>query len=153
MLRFIRALSVALKMTLRGETPPPPPFEALRDWIDQGQQLAEAALAAADERGLDVEKRKAITVIVDGRDHSLETILQAVHYHLTTEYPYLLQHLTRHSVTAIYASNMNDQYAVDRISTVAALNEHAEGGSITALRNHLHAIPPSNTLNTPDALH
>jgi hypothetical protein len=152
MLRFIRAFFIALKMTLRGETPPPLPYQALRDWIEQGQELSQAAVATADESGLDAEQRKTITVIVDGREHSLETILQAVHYHLTTEYPYMLQHLTRHTVTAIYASNMNDQYAVDRVSNVPGLKDNPTGGAVNALRDHLNAIPQSNSLNLPDEM-
>ena len=152
MLRFIRAFFIALKMTLRGESPPPRPLASLHDWIERGQNLAAAALTSADESGLNAEQRKAINVIVDGRPHSLETILQAAHYHLTTEYPYMLEHLTRHSITAIYAINMNDQYALDRISNVSDLADHPAAASLSVLREHLNAIPPSNSLTMPDAL-
>jgi hypothetical protein len=81
---------------------------------------------------------------IDGREQSLHTIIEAIRYHAAQEYPYLLQHLTEHSLTAIYASNINDQYAVARfLETESAKNKELRH-ALMQLSDHLQAIPPTN---------
>jgi hypothetical protein len=139
MIKTIRAFFVALGMTLRGQTPPPRRHAALWAWIQQAERLIEAAYQAAQQGGLDDSRRKSITVKVDGRARSMESILGTVRFHLREEYPYLLKNETEHSLTAIQASNLNDHYAVLRLS------ESAEAGGMRAalesLAAHLESLP------------
>lgn len=144
-LRYIRAFWKALGMTLRGETPPRPPYAPLRVWIDEAGKLATAAVAAAEQGGMDPAARRAFTVRIEGRDMSLHTILETVRHHTGEEYPYLLRHLTNHSITAIYASNMNDQFYVARLADDDRLAGHDLLAALARLRDHLHQIPSTNS--------
>jgi len=139
MIKTIRAFFVALGMTLRGQTPPPRRHATLWSWIQQAERLIEAAYQAAQGGGLDESRRKSITVKVDGRARSMESILGTVRFHLREEYPYLLTHETEHSLTAIQASNLNDHYAVLRLSEsaeVAVLR-----AALESLAAHLASLP------------
>lgn len=143
MFRYIRAFFVALKLTLQGEqislmnqTDHP----ALAHWAETSGQLVRKVLKTCETGGFPLEARKAITVQADGRTLTMETILQAVHYHATQEYPHLLKHGGDHGLTAIYASNLNDQYYVLRLSETLkadAVLMH----EIQTLLHHLEAIP------------
>lgn len=141
MLRYIKAFWTAFNMTLRGEKPIRP-HEALWDWIEQGHYLAEAVLDEADHHGLDRAAREQLTIHIEGRTMSMQTILAAVIYHTGQEYPYLLDHPTPHSITAIYASNLNDQFYVTRLHE-SALDSPVQA-RLLALRDHLSAVPPSH---------
>lgn len=132
MFKAIRAFFVALMMTLRGQTSPQR-HGALWAWVQQAEQLVDAVYHAADKNGLDEERRKAITVKVDGRARSMESILGTVRFHLREEYPYVLKRETEHSLTAIQASNLNDHYAALRLS------ESAEVGAVRAALESLSA--------------
>ena len=142
MQRIIRAFFQAVKMTLRGEQIPLRPHAGLWAWIEEGEQLTNALFALTDRHKLD---RNNLTKRIEGREMSLETALGGVRYHLSEEYPYLLRHLTAHSVTAIYASNMNDQYFV---SSYIDLIENAEvKQALQNLDQHLQNIPPETDQN------
>ena len=141
MMRYIRAFFTALRMTIRGEKVILP-YKRLHDWLTEAEKHSAAALEA-------VEAADQITVKVDGREQDVQTILKAVHYHVAEEYPYLLDNLTEHSITAIYASNMNDQYALARLTEDATLSQAATQQVIERLNQHLHNIPPSNDLAGP----
>lgn len=144
MLRYMRALWVALRLTLRGQSPPPRPYARLRAWIDQTPALVAAIYAAADRNGLDKNARKVLLLKLDGRDMTVQTVLAAVEHHARQEYPYLLRHLTDHSITAIYASNLDDQYRVSRLRDSQLLPAGAARDALARLSAHLSAIPPSN---------
>jgi hypothetical protein len=147
MMRYIRAFFQALAMTLRGETPPPRPYARLHAWIEEGETHVKAVYTAAKEAGYDAAKRKATNLKLDGRDTTMETILNVVAFHMREEYPHLLTNLTDHSITAIYAANMNDQYNIARLSTHDTLQNAPDlQARIAALSAHLNDIPPSNEL-------
>lgn len=147
MMRFVRAFFIALKMTLRGEKPPALSYQPLIDWIEQGKKLADDALAAAEKGSL--MRDDPLTLKIDGREQTIRTVLSAVHYHLSTEYPYMLRHLTQHSITAIYASNLNDQYAVASLRENERVSSSPAARAIAALSDHLNAIPPSAEMDAP----
>jgi hypothetical protein len=107
MLRYVRAFWVALRMTLRGEQPPPPPNAPLIEWNQRTIVLLDEVSRAAKSAGFDLT---LTTVRIDGRDLTLEKTLAALRYRAATEYPSLLRQPGRHNLTAIYASNMNDRY-------------------------------------------
>ncbi|NJL56985.1 hypothetical protein HC928_18910, partial [bacterium] len=72
-----------------------------------------------------------------------QTVLAAVAYHVDTEYPHLLHDPAQHSLTAIYASNLNDQYAVARLRDLEDVRGTALAAALQRLDEHLSAIPPA----------
>lgn len=149
MLRYARAFVLAVKLTLRGESAPPPPYAPLRRWTEQVQAQVAAVYRAADQHGLDRAARQQIVIKADGREMTMQVILDGVAYHASQEYPYLLRDLTEHSVTAIYASNMNDQFYVASLQNAEALQESPVLAAVASLAEQLRAIPPSTDLNAP----
>jgi hypothetical protein len=141
MIRYVRAFFVALRMTIRGEKPKPAPDVPLIAWINRTPQLVAEIYDTAERKGLNRAAREKIVVRLDGRDMSMQTVLAAVEYHARQEYPYLLQNLTQHSVMAVYASNMNDQYHVMKLYDEQIVREPAVREAITRLSEHLNAIP------------
>ncbi|MDX1992345.1 MAG: hypothetical protein SF029_08150 [bacterium] len=147
MLRYVRAFFTALGMTLRGERVPPSPFAPLMMWMDTTAKLTHAVYTAAEQDGLDKAARDKLRLKVDGRDMSMQTMLAGVEHHVRQEYPYMLKNLTEHSLTGIYASNMNDQYRLMRLRDADFLEDKAAAREAVArLSEHLNAIPPSNSL-------
>jgi hypothetical protein len=144
MWRYIRAFFLALKMTFTGEKPPSAPHAALQTWIESLPPLTQSVIKVADDAGVDKSAREKISMKIDGREQSLHTILEAIRYHAAQEYPYLLLHFTEHSLTAIYASNMNDQYALTRFLDGESAQNKELRQALTQLSDHLQAIPPSN---------
>lgn len=143
MIRFIRAFFIALRMTLRGETIAPQ-RPMLRAWIQQANRLLDTVYATADKHGFKIQRRATLTLMIDRRDISMETILAGVRHNLTREYPYLLrQPDNRQNLNAIYATNMNDQFRVQRLADADIVDSPPVQTAITALANHLAAIPPA----------
>lgn len=138
--RYVQAFLQALKLTLRGQAAPPPKFAPLRAWMQQSLILVDALAAAADTAGLDVTARKAFVLRIEGRDVNMHTMLATLKYHLQEEYPYLLRHETEHSLTALYAANMNDRFWAARLAQ--QLSQPAAQAAAAALAAHLEAIPP-----------
>lgn len=142
---MFKTLWQAIIMTLRGERPIRR-YGKLSDWIEASGYLSDSFIRLAEQQKIDLSQFQAK---VDGRTQSLKTIIHAVNYHAKTEFPYLLKHQTEHSVTAVYATNMNDAYAVKRILE----NEHLSASlgkdlhqilkDVSAL---LDGIPPSTEL-------
>jgi len=143
MLRYLRAIMTAIKLTIEGKQVP---YQPLLEWIDTGHQLAETTLKTADAIGFDKTKRQQTLIKIDGREQSMEITLTAVKYHLGQEYPYLLQNMTEHTITAIYASNMNDQHALNQLRELASIDDDTLKAAINQLSDHLNSIPPSNSL-------
>src|SRR5690349_12461935 len=106
-MRYIRTFFTALRMTLRGERPPESPHAALIAWIQQAGKLVDAVYAATDQNGIAKAERQKIVIRIDSRNMSVETILATLRHHTSTEYLYLLRNMSAHSITAIYASNLN----------------------------------------------
>lgn len=145
MMRTIRAFFKALQMTLRGESLPPHPHASLLDWLQQADIRVQAVYSTAKQTGYETEKRQQIRLKLDGRDTNMETVLRSVAFHVREEYPHLLANLTEHSLTAIYAANLNDQYHVARLREHAALADApALQQAVAALGDHLNAIPPGS---------
>lgn len=145
-MRYVRAFFVALQMTIRGEkitSPAQRQFPRLFEWLHSAQAQLDAATAQAQQHGMDAAQRQALTVRVDGRDVSMETILTTVRFHLSDEYPYMLENLTEHSITALYASNLNDRYWVSSLAQADDLNPAVQS-AVQRLSEQLDAIPPSN---------
>lgn len=144
-MRTIRAFFKALSLTLQGKhlDAPADRYPRLHQWVSEGRTLALNAFKIAEQQGLDRPAREAITLHLDRRDISLETILGAVRHNMIMEYPRLLDARIEHNLTTLYAINMNDQFRVLRLSEVEALPPELRQ-AVRALSDHLHNIPPSN---------
>lgn len=151
--RIIRALFVALRMTVQGEAlqPPEQKYPRLSQWVEAGAQLSQAAITQANTAGLTPDKRKAITLHLDMRDISMDVILGAVHHNFVDEYPLLLETRFEHTITTLYALNMNDQYRVSQLAGAPQLADYpAVVQAVEALSAHLQNIPPSNEAGSGD---
>lgn len=143
-LKDLRLALRALGMTLRGEEVQRP-FGKLRDWIEQTAILSAETLRQADALGIDEPQRKTFTERIDGRTVSLDVALTTLRYHASTEYPHLVHNANEHGITAIYASNLNDSYAIRRFAESDVLHNSRLRSLLQRLAAHLEAIPPSNT--------
>ncbi len=137
--RYLRAFVLALRFTLRGETPPllqvrerQPQLVA---WWERTITLVEAVEQDAAAQGLDQTK---ITVHVDKRDVSMKTILATIKYHAEREYPYLTVQKDQYSPMTLQAINLNDRYLVMQLANQLKLPITT---TIEALRDHLGAPP------------
>lgn len=150
--KYIRAFFTALIMTLRGQTPPTSAskYPELDAWIRQGGEIVEQALRITNVAGLNQEARLAIRLTIEGRETSMEAILGGVRFHLVQEYHYLLQNETNHSLTAIYANNLNDQFRLVRLNEALKAESQPKYTEIinelVLLEKHLESIPASNTI-------
>lgn len=144
--QIIQALFEALALTLRGETRDAATrYPQLNAWVQQGLGLVQQALQTADASGFDEARRRAITVRVEGRDTSMQTILAATQHNLTREYPLLLETKYEHNLTTLYAMNLNDQYRVTQLAQAEAVQaQPAMQQAIAALAAHLADIPPGD---------
>ena len=57
----------------------------------------------------------------------------------------MLKHVTEHSLTGIYAYNMNDTFQVFKLTQANALPAEPQA-LLQDLLNHLQSIPPSTSL-------
>jgi hypothetical protein len=147
MMRYIRAFFQALAMTIRGEKPLSAGerrYPQLAGWLQTAQTNVDAVYRALEQANMDMRARRQTTVKVDGRETNIDALLGTVRYHLHEEYPYMLRHLTEHSLTGIYASNLNDQYWLAKILEAATLPDPVVV-PLQTLQEHLTAIPPSST--------
>lgn len=145
MLRYVANVFKAMRMTLRGEAVDRP-YGPLLDWMENTPPLVDDALTIAEENGMDEAGRKSFIVRADGRDQSMHTILETVKFHATQEYPYMFKNMSEHVITAIYASNLNDSYAVERLAASDSAMHNNLRQAISRLGNHLKAIPPSTDM-------
>ncbi len=136
-----------MRLTLRGEAPPPLPYPDLRNWIENALPLLETVTQVLEAEGFTSAKRQQVSFMVDGRRVTMETVLMGLRYHLTQEYPYLLRDITEHSRLAIYSSNLNDEYRVAKLARFLAEADPKITpqivNSLEILRNHLNAFPDS----------
>ncbi|NWF70729.1 MAG: hypothetical protein HXY40_16715 [Chloroflexi bacterium] len=142
-MRYVRTFFTAISLTLRGARPPEVAHAPLRAWIAQARKLLDGVYAAADANGLPASQRQTLRLRIDKREMAVETLLAALRHHLNEEYPYLLRHPTPHSLTAIYASNLNDRYYISRLAET--LTTPALQRALQKLGAHLDAIPPGNS--------
>ncbi|MBC8097801.1 MAG: hypothetical protein H7Y11_00015 [Armatimonadetes bacterium] len=138
-IRYLRAFIITVQRMLHGAIPTPK-YPILAGWMQQATLLNDALLRTADQHQYPTQARLQLLFKVDGRAISMETVLQALRYHLTEEYPNLLRDETAHSLTAIYASNLNDQYRLTRLAESLAAQPVLQAAA-QALAAHLAAIP------------
>lgn len=138
--RYMQALAAAVRMTLRGEKPVPSPQSQLSDWMKRSISLTDAAFAAAGAAGLDHESRRKHTFTAEGRRTNMETILSSVRFHASEEFPHLLSNYSQTSITAIYATNVNDRFLISKLFDT--LEAGALREAIGKILSHLEAIPP-----------
>lgn len=141
-LKVLRAFFLALRMTLRGEKPAPVKYAALQAWMAETERLTASVYKAADQAGLSQAARQQIKLRIEGRDIIMEAVLGGVKFHAAQEYKYLLSHETEHSLTAIYASNLNDQFRILKLRE--AVEQPGVRAALDALARHLESIPPSH---------
>lgn len=142
-MRYLKAFFTTLRLMLRGGQLPTSPYPTLQNWIDQTIKLVDDVIQRADQHGMTHEERKKIVLRLDGRSVNMETILNTVRYHATQEYPHLLLHNSKHVLTAIYASNLDDRYRLSSLQNAVELTVVKE--AITRLGVHLDSIPSSQT--------
>lgn len=135
MIRYVRAFVTALRLTLRGEEAPQAPWQR---WLAATARHIEAIERSA---GPDVDK---VVLRIEGRDMSMAHILDAVRYHVTEEYPYLLHNPTEHTLMALQASNVNDHFWLMKLEAAPELQNTPALAAVTALRQHLEALPSSS---------
>lgn len=141
--RILRALILALRLTLRGETPVASPDQARRAalvaWLRTAQQHLASVRQQAQAAGLSEAKQAELRVRVDGRTITMGTILNGTNHHLTEDYPLLLRNLTDQTLTALHATSLNDRYRVEQLSKVV---EHVElKSALIRLAEHLGSPP------------
>ena len=136
--RYMRAFFIALRMTLRGETPPPSPHTALHEWMSQGVQRVDHLLELAARHAVGPA---AVVLKVDMRSISMATILQIVRYHLAEEYPVLLREAPSQSMTILHATNLDDHHRLTRLENAPELSGTPLPQFVAALGAHLEAVP------------
>ena len=143
--RYIEALFIALRMTIRGEKVNPPPRDAaLDDWLREGLRRVEAVYQAADAAALRREQRDQISLRVDGRAMKLETILGTLRFHMAQEYPSMLRQPGQHNLMGIRAGCMNDRYWVSKLLAEPSLQQGSLPEALTQLATHLETIPKNS---------
>lgn len=138
--RYVQALIAAMRLTLRGEKPVPSAQSLLSDWMKRSAALADAALAAADAEGLNQEARRKRTLTAEGRRTNMETIIAAVRFHASEEFPHLLSNFSQTSITAIYATNVNDRFLITKLFDTLEAGMLRE--AVGKIASHLESIPP-----------
>ena len=142
MLRYLRAIFIALRMTLRGETvPPSSPHREIAAWALEGARLVDRLYAAAEQQGLDSTTRHALHIRIDGRDTSVEVLLGTLRHHMREEYPYLIRYHPSNHMIAIQANTFNDQYRIERLQALPQFQAAALQSALAALRDHLETLP------------
>lgn len=150
MMRLMRAILTALKMTLHGESLTPPHLRPLEDWLDDAMARLHDALRTAEAEGMHAEKRNAIQLKLDGRMTSLEQTLAMLRHNLVNEYPRLIQLNESQAIMVIQASNMNDQYRIGRFLTDDVIDSAELNRVLEALHAHLLALPSIEFPRTGD---
>ena len=141
--RYLKALTLALRYTLRGDKPPllkvRQQYPALSAWWDKTVHLVEAVERKASASQIDPAQ---FILHVDRRDISMATILQTVKYHAGREFPYLMAHDDPYGAITLQATNFNDRYLVQQL--VQQIDEPLKG-SVEALAQHLGNMPGNSS--------
>lgn len=142
--KYFRAFIKTLRLMISGGKLPEEANMPYRRWSERTVALVATVFSISDKNAFSSEKREAIKAKIDGREMSLQTVLQVIHYHAKEEYTYLLKNLTDNSITTIQATNLNDEYALSRFieNTLIENGEIRQG--LTHLHNHLKQIPNKN---------
>lgn len=137
--RYLRALIGAIRMTASGKTPPPSPLAPLRAWMLETSTLTDAVAAACAGIGLDTAARRKTILMIEGRRVNLNTVLLAAKFHAQHEYRLLLQTPDERSLTALYATNVNDCFLLSRF--ISVLPDGDAQILLKRLITHLEAAP------------
>ncbi|MCC6803504.1 MAG: hypothetical protein IT319_11525 [Anaerolineae bacterium] len=141
--RYLQALALAARYTLRGDKPPllqvRKQYPALAAWWDKTVHLVEAVERKASASRIDPAQ---LILHIDRRDISMATILQTVKYHAGREFPYLMAHDDPYGAITLQATNFNDRYLVQQLAQQvdAPLRE-----SVEALERHLGNMPNNSS--------
>lgn len=139
--RYARAFWLAVRLTASGQQPPALQHPELLEWVRQMAGLVEAVYTAAEAHRLDAARRKTISLRLDGRLMTFDTVLAALRYHARQEYPSLLRSGLSHTYLAIQSSNMNDRYWLARLREAPELSDPPLRAALDRLLAHLEAIP------------
>lgn len=142
--KYFRAFVKTLRLLISGGKIPEEANMPYRRWSERTVALVATVFSVSDKNALPAEKREAIKTKIDGREMSLQTVLQAIHYHAKEEYVYLLKNITDNSITTIQATNLNDEYALSRFLENTLIENGEVRGALTHLHNHLKQIPNKN---------
>ncbi len=138
MMRFLRAVLEALRLTIRAETFVPRHYQPLADWIAEGLRLLDRVRECAASGGVALEE---IALKLDGRPTSLERSLQMARHNLVNEYPRLMRMDDPFSMAVVQASNFNDHYRISQfLATELGLSEEVNA-ALAALEAHLLSLP------------
>jgi len=143
MFRYVRAFFITLKMTFTGEKPAPILYPNLQGWMREGNKKVDAVYQTAKKTKVDRAARENIIVEIDKRKISLETVLSTVKFHLTEEYASLIHYNDEHTLTTIYALNLDDRYRVQNLLENEKIIKSALKNPLEILSQHLENIPPS----------
>ena len=140
LVRYLRALVSAIKLTLRGEQLVPSHQSLLSQWMKRSAELVAAALEVAEAEGLDQAARRKRTFTAEGRRTNMDTILTSVRFHALEEFPHLLSNFSQTSLTAIYATNVNDRFLISKLFDTLEAGVLRE--AVGKIASHLESIPP-----------
>jgi hypothetical protein len=145
-MRVLRAFFQALWLTLQGKTlqPSVPPirYPHLEIWRQSALERLQTVWRVAEKAGWDETQRKAFTLTLDSRKMSADTLLKGVEHNLVREYPLLLTTDLDHTLTTLYALNLNDRYRVGQLAQAQGLDSTVQS-AIQALHGVLEGIPSS----------
>lgn len=143
-MRYVRAFFKALLLTLRGKAIDiKPRYPRLQAWLEQAIDHLDQVFLEAETRGINQAQREAITFKLDGRSWSLELILQAVRFHLDSEYPSLMNSHAEHHLTTFYALHFDDRYRVSALLQSDTIPEELHS-RLRAFVDHFCDIPSSH---------
>lgn len=139
---YVRAFFTAARMTLRGEAYPARAaggkYPLTAAWLTE----ITAALAAAEAQARANSFNPAELVLhIEGRDVSMRTMLDAIHFHAAREYPSLLNSSAEHALLVIKATNLNDRHWLLRLEQADSLPGFMRD-SIRQLASVLDNQPP-----------
>ncbi len=142
--KYFRAFIKTLRLMMSGGKLPEEANMPYRRWSERTVALVATVFSVSDKNGVVSETRETIKARIDGREMSLQTVLQAIHYHAKEEYAYLLKNLTDNSILTIQATNLNDEYALSRFIENTLIENSEIRMTLTHLHNHLKQIPNKN---------
>ena len=134
--RVLRALTLALWRTLRGQLPAEDPLER---WRQGARQQAAAIDDLVAREGIAPDD---LTVRVDRRDMSMQLILAALRFHLDDEFPHLRRRFGDECLTVLRATCLDDSFRLQKLAESPQLPPDLQG-RLQALAQHLLQLPPA----------
>ena len=138
MMRFLRALIQALRMTLRGESIAPAHYRPLEGWINEALRLLARVNGIAREGSQDLDE---VVLKLDGRPTSLDRSLRMLRHNLVNEYPRLMRLDDPYSMMVVQSSNLNDQYRLSQFVASDMVASPELQAALAALVAHSERLP------------